>query len=374
MGVTEVTAIQNRNVIDEREAAERDLDRLLLEVSDVEPHLIESKLDELAECRSPYTLSVRRECVAIPIAASIDANAQQVSNTNRSSIPTGKAPCGQSMSPPSLDSIAITSPGKKMEVEEARYKFQWPDESFVSRLSLLLDSQLTSALEEIINRRGSDGQLVAYLNIKNECCAINVIMNQRGLLPPAFRANRPLPKPTKGLKPTDDAETRMLVDRQIIDIHWLHCRGKRHKADSNEFANLLQGDQLNRDLAEQFALKSWTAEIKVDKVLKLIESDQWQMSVLRSKRIKDIWRNARNTMENKIDLRLREQAVKEPTLIPYIEDLKYLWLADKIARHLGQRIIGEVYSWLTGSQLVPSTLSAKLKRMRRRTGSKLSHA
>lgn len=266
---------------------------------------------------------------------------------------------------------AAASPNREAEAEVSKegYRFPWVDESNASRFALMTDSELTSALGALINRRGSDRQPTSYLDIRIrvDCCTINVVMNQRGLLPPAFRPNRPLPKPVRGFKPSDE-ETIMLVDRQLIDIHWLHCRGRRHSLGGREFAELLNGDDFNRDLAERFALKGWTADIKSVKVLKLVEYDQWQMSVLRPKTIRDIWRNSRKSMENTIDLRLREQAVKEPDLTPHIEDFKYLWLADKIVGHLGQKIVGQVHSWLNGKlPLAPSTLSPKLRRMRRRT-------
>ena len=95
------------------------------------------------------------------------------------------------------------------------------------------------------------------------------------------------------------------------------------------------------------------------------------MAYLRSKEVDDAWRNASTAMNTTIDRRLREQAVKEPVLKPHIEDLKHLWVADKIAGNMGQKVIGEVHGWLSGATpLAASTLSQKLRRMRRRTAPK----
>lgn len=232
----------------------------------------------------------------------------------------------------------------------------------------LTNDELLASMEALLKNRSQDGKLASYLSIRNEYCAISEVMNRNGLLPPRFRPARPLPVPIAGRKPSSD-NTLMMLDRQVIDLHWLHCMGKRDRLeDAKEFVELFDGDEFDFDLAGLFAKKGWSPTSKSAKVLNLIEEEQWQMAFLRPKDMDGAWRNALTSMHTTIDRRLRECVAKEPGLKSHVGDWKLLWLADKLVRHLGQKAIGRMYGWLAGKEaLAPATLSAKLKRMRRRT-------
>lgn len=407
---------------DNDEAEAREMDRISLSLSDYEPAVLEAKLDLLARRRLAQMEKIRhakealakmdlgpaiRTATAIsdlgnaaPLTAEevavFDAmidDALRLDENTKDSVSSGDPECQEVQltatpltTTPTTGIFSAAVPAASVAIEVAPtvkdrandlvadtqfgavpYRFPWPDEATSDRLSALTDRELMSELARLVNQRDSDRRPVSYLDIRSHCCAISIIMNQRGMLPPAFRANRSLPKPIKGFVPTD-AEKALLRDRQVIDVDWLHSRGKRQHISNPEFAELLTGDELNRELAERFAFKGWAAHSKAQKVLNLIPFDECQMAVLRSKACRDEWRNACVSMETTIDKRLRERAIREPGLVGNIEYLKRLWLADKIARHLGQRAIGQVYSWLTGDPaLSPGALSAKLKQMRRRT-------
>ncbi len=160
----------------------------------------------------------------------------------------------------------------------------------------------------------------------------------------------------------------MMCDRQMIDLDWLHRRGKRDQLGKGEFADLFTGDELDINLAEQLVRKGWTAQAKAANVLKLIPFEQWQMAAFRTKDVRDKWRNAEVSADNKIAMRLREHAVRDRGFVPYVTEFKLLWLADKIASYLGQKVVAEVFGWLMGEPtLAISTINEKLRRMRRRT-------
>ena len=234
------------------------------------------------------------------------------------------------------------------------------------RLSSLGDNELADALKKLVKLKGEDGKLVSYLDIRFEMCGINEIMNRRGVLPPAFRDQRSLPAP-KGQKYTDE-HAIIMCDRQMIDLAWLHSRGKRDLLVKGEFADLFTSDTLDYDLAEKLVRKGWSAQSKTEKVLNLTPYDQWQMASFRTKVERDKWRNAEVSAESTIVMRLREHAVRNRGFVPHVTEMKLLWLADKIASDKGQKVVAEVFGWLTGEHsLMPSTISAKLKRMRRRT-------
>ena len=209
------------------------------------------------------------------------------------------------------------------------------------------------------------GTARAYHQIREEYCALSLAMNECGDVPPKFRFMRPLPR--RAQKATAD-DTLMVRDRQVIDMHWLHCQGKRDELPDRAFSRLFVEDELDFDMAGVIAAKAWTNEIKAEKVLNLIPHEQFQLACLRIKSVADTWRNAENSMKTTIDRRLREQLVSEPSLKPHIEDLKLLWLAEKLMSSQGLPAVAKMHGWLSGkAPLSISTLSTKLKRMRRRT-------
>lgn len=223
----------------------------------------------------------------------------------------------------------------------------------------LTSSDQASALKVLI------GTTSPYRQIRDKYCAISLAMNERGEVPPKFRPQRALPRRTQTATPDD---TLMMRDRQVIDMHWLHCRGKRDELPDRAFATLFVEEELDFDMAGTLAAKSWTNEIKAGKVLNLIPYEEFQLACLRTKAVADAWRNAENSMKTTVDRRLREQLVSEPSLKPHIEDFKLLWLADKVMEGRGLRAVAQMHGWLSGKgPLSPAALSTKLKRMRRRT-------
>lgn len=212
------------------------------------------------------------------------------------------------------------------------------------------------------------GTAKPYHQIREEYCALSLAMNVCGEVPPKFRFMRPLPRRTA--KATFD-DTLMMRDRQVIDMHWLHCRGKREELPDRAFTTLFVDDELDFDMAGFLAGKVWTNEIKAERVLNLIPHEQLQLACLRTKAVADTWRNAECSMKTTIDRRLREQLVSEPSLKPHIEDLKLLWLADKVVGGEGLAATAKMHGWLSGkAPLSITTLSTKLKRMRRRTAAR----
>jgi len=226
----------------------------------------------------------------------------------------------------------------------------------------LTSSNQTKALKALI------GTTTPYHQIREKYCAISVAMNERGEVPPKFRPQRPLPRRMQKATPDD---TLMMRDRQVIDMHWLHSRGKRDELPDRAFAPLFANEELDFDRAAILAAKSWTNEAKVGKVLNLIPHEELQLACLRTKAVADRWRYAENSMKTTIDRRLREQLVSEPSLKTHIEDFKLLWLADKVMEGQGLLAVAQMHGWISGkAPLSISTLSAKLKRMRRRTATR----
>lgn len=234
----------------------------------------------------------------------------------------------------------------------------------------LSNVDLRVRLDQLLSQRDSNGRLISYMEIRNECCAIGEVMNHRRIQPPKLRPQRCLPKLPKGEK-YSTVDTVMARDRQVLDLHWLHCNGKRDRLGHKAFADLFEGDDFDFDLAGVFACKGWSMASKTVKALDLDDFEQIQMAYFRMKHIDDAWRNAENSMNTTIAKRLRKATFKEPDFAQHIEGLKQLWLAEKMSQTAGiagQKIIGQIYGWLMNEEpLSKATLHAKLKRMRRRT-------
>lgn len=279
-------------------------------------------------------------------------------------VPTGSA-SGHAAAGEELAGHGVAPVLKEVEV------YCFPDTAAKqAQLSALADHELRAAMDALLKGRNAEGSLSSYLSIRDAYCAMSEVMNRRGLMPPRFRPQRSLPAPVMGRKATPD-DTLMMRDRQVIDLHWLHCAGKRDELDAGEFTSLFAADEFDFDRASKLAAKSWKTEVKIAKVLNLDVHEEWQMACLRSKGVDDAWRNALRSMRTVIDRRLREQAFVEPGLKKDIEDLKLLWVADKMAGELGLAAISKVHGWLAcKAPLALSTMSAKLRRMRRRTAPK----
>lgn len=236
----------------------------------------------------------------------------------------------------------------------------------------LIDSELTQELSILVGTSSRHKTSMPYHEIREQYCAISLLMNERGLVPPSFRLQRPLPR--RAQKANSD-DTLMMRDRQVIDMHWLYCRGKRDTVPDRTFAEMFLGDEFDIDMAAVLAEKPWRAEIKAENILNLTPHEQIQMALLRTKAVAETWRNAENSMMTTIDRRLREQLVSTPSLKPHIEDFKQLWLAEKITGRDGLAAIAQMHGWLSGkAPLATTTISDKLRRMRRRTAAKGSRA
>ncbi|TCK06128.1 hypothetical protein [Marinobacterium mangrovicola] len=122
--------------------------------------------------------------------------------------------------------------------------------------------------------------------------ALNFAANQRRGLAPVYRERlrasiRPSGNGPK--QPNKLIDIIYSLDRQLIDLHWLYCR----EVDSgNPTSPKVDGEHIwlegefNPAAAERFVQQEWGAPHKV-KTLQIIEADQLELGVLRSKKVRD---------------------------------------------------------------------------------------
>lgn len=210
------------------------------------------------------------------------------------------------------------------------------------------------------------GKLVSYLSVRERVCQINLTMNSHCVRPPFFRHSRKSPPGT-----TKDPSLKILSkDRMIIDLHWLHSNGYRRELDDLNFRDLMIHDNFNFSLAEQFVTKAWKTDLRVTKILLLTDVEQWQMGVLRASDVRNKVQRLGNEARD-INQSLRSIAQRTRKLLPeHVESFTQLWLADQLCDGGPQSLIALVNAWQNGTvPLTKSTMSAKLKKMRRWTTS-----
>jgi hypothetical protein len=159
----------------------------------------------------------------------------------------------------------------------------------------------------------------------------------------------------------------MSNDMKVIDLHWLHCAGVRSEVKDYEFRNLFATDNFDFDLASRFVATNWKTESRVAKILVLADVEQWQVKKLASPAVDAQWKRVVDEALT-VEQRLKSAACRRPRLAPEIHDYALLWIAEAICGNAGQRLVGLVHGWQKGARpLAPSTLSSKLKTMRRWT-------
>jgi hypothetical protein len=106
-------------------------------------------------------------------------------------------------------------------------------------------------------------------------------LNSEGTLAPLFRPRLP---PSQ--RPTTAEQITFSRDRQVIDLHWLHCSGYRAPIGEAEFATLLLDEEFDWAAAEAFAQRSVTTQVKAASWLALGELCGWQLASIQTKAIR----------------------------------------------------------------------------------------
>jgi hypothetical protein len=149
-----------------------------------------------------------------------------------------------------------------------------------------LNGEQDQKLVEAVRRMDQGGRpsLKSYLDIRDRFCAVNLVLNEKNLIAPAFRPFRRLLN-NKGLSHEDSL---LGCDRQVIDLHYLFCNHHgRPKPSDNEYKSLFISDEFDYKLASSFASKNWSANHKAGKTLRLTTGLQKELAVLKEKSVYD---------------------------------------------------------------------------------------
>ncbi len=145
------------------------------------------------------------------------------------------------------------------------------------------DSKLIHSIKKYENK-SSSRSTENYINSRETICAFHLVLNEKGLLAPAFRPFVKLSK-NKGLS---DIEKILGNDNQVINLHYLHCQHKgKFIPTEKEFKKVSLNDNFDFDLASEYASKEWLAETRSDISLMLGDATQLELSTFISKKNRD---------------------------------------------------------------------------------------
>lgn len=184
---------------------------------------------------------------------------------------------------------------------EKAYRFPAMEELalFLPRFERATSSQIWSFASRLCGN-GADSHL--YSRIRSAYCAMNLVLNARGETAPIFRPRREV-KSKKGLSPD---EQLLSCDRQVLDLHYLHCQyHERVRPSDAEFRPLFANDEFDFELASEFAARKWTPDVKARNSLRLPKSVQQELVALRERSQGDRLRTVMRASEQ-IEVRLHD--------------------------------------------------------------------
>lgn len=208
----------------------------------------------------------------------------------------------------------------------------------------------------------------SYEDHRESFCALNLELNRREVtFAPRFRG---APRPTYGA-PTP-AERLLGLDRQIIDLHWLHSRGVKRRIATDIYEDLLLEEEFNFDMAQDFAAEAWTGDHKAA-LLSLPTQLQWQLDTLQPSNFADRFRRLRNGERSgdrmrakglpQIRAELENSIINLPQCRGSIDEWATLWLCYQMIGDKAPAALVSLYSVATGTTpMAPSSISRKLKR------------
>jgi hypothetical protein len=225
---------------------------------------------------------------------------------------------------------------------------------------------LVAKLDGLCRERAAGSLRSYHGGFRAAICEINIALNERCAIAPAFRPARKSPPYKKGtVVPAWVSD--LSRDRLITDLHWLHSTGNRRLLHDETYRDLMLADEFDFKQAERFAMENWSSQIRANKILALTTYDQCQLGVLMTKEERQRTR-ALKLERIRVGAKLRAVAQRRTChlQLAHAEDLANLWLAEALSAGGSQHQIAQVLSWLTRREpLTRATISQKLKTMGR---------
>jgi hypothetical protein len=261
-----------------------------------------------------------------------DAAAREAGRAQgHSGAPTSPSTHGQSTSAevsamsPAASAGVPRPPSISAGTSSAPYRFPLPEPYYALARERAVKQSDDGLLRFI--RKASEleegGSLLQYVRVRPVFCALSVELNARKLYPPRIRHARRIKPRAPGAKFTDD-EKLISLDKQVIDLHWLHSTGQGRPEE--RWADLLSAERFDFDRAAAFVVKVGSAENKAN-ALRLHRAVELELAVIQSKGARDMWREIQKVTTNVIKaVEEASRAARPPTAILGILPDAYLAL------------------------------------------------
>ncbi len=179
--------------------------------------------------------------------------------------------------------------------------YQFPTMSKIEAFRATLKSMPLNEMVERMrslsfDRIGSDGKRPDYFLVRNELCAISLLLNETGAIAPRFRPMRSLPKESKEYGP---AEETLSNDRQVIDLHWAYSRNMVCSQPKGYTGLCDPAKPFDWDKASQYVRLAGRATRKAS-MLGLSEDDQLQLGIIQTGAVSKRWGRIQNTVEQNV--------------------------------------------------------------------------
>ncbi len=223
------------------------------------------------------------------------------------------------------------------------------------------DDQIAKGLVSVSgSKNATTGKRVTYARkVRNLFCALSLELNERGLLAPRFRrAMRP-----SWQSAIPDSEKDLHNDRQVIDLHWLHCRKSGKTLGKDEYCTLLVATDFNFDSASRFAAENDRSDTKA-RWLKLGDYVAWELAAIETKYRRERfstlmhgkYRDEKRDMYGMTEVQsaLATAAAKRKGNEDLVEGWATLWLVDRLLGNKATPTIrSQLWALATGKKIVP---------------------
>jgi hypothetical protein len=242
----------------------------------------------------------------------------------------------------------------------------------LSQLAPWIDKYQEKASKELLEilgklsytSRNEAGEPAPYFEVRDELCAISLLLNERGDYAPKVRYMRVPPSVRKlSTKYTAD-EQALSNDRQIIDLHWLYLK-QVPVMDVPGYEGMLNtGLEFDWLRTSLFVARVGSTEKKA-MLLGLTEFDQLQLAAIQTKAVSDRWRTIREGQRSKMGMiRTAASAANARLDAQAIARLPEIYLALRVARG-SSGMAADAYRWIAGQTISKKEMSRRLLWMRR---------
>ena len=276
------------------------------------------------------------------------------------------------------DAVAATSLEEETPENTApcatHRQYSFPEEVSGSTYAGLADAQLIARLEDLLDRHYDD-KLRSYSAIRGEFCALSIEMNIRMLMAPRLRPQPKFPWKASDRKASDELVSN---DRQVIDLHWLKCRGFENSKLRAPYKKLFSDALFDFDLASDFVTKTGRVSVKAEEILELTRQEQLELAVIQSDSVRREFANlmtgftdpksGKRTPARRIAIsqRIKTAARKNPRIRNHVQTYEALWLARELVESHSPTQVREWLGLITGTK-PPSrkTIEGKLQTLGR---------